>query len=202
MSDLPHMWDNNLPDDPFPDDVFSEIPDFDVPDDMDALLHTAMELGGIVTELPAPPADDSAAFKALSEIGLEADGADLDRDPPPFFDPETNTAFWIGVFQPDVNDKECCIASILSLTRAENGDVDAQLAPCVPGDWDKAYGVCEYLLGVMERGGIEPCLDAAEGMALATDQRELWERERGIPLETDAAQGLADVARNEWHIEL
>lgn len=39
-------------------------------------------------------------------------------------------------------------------------------------------------------------------MALATDQRGLWEADYGIPLEPDAAQDLADYTRNEWEIDL
>lgn len=146
---------------------------------------------------------DTPTFKALREIGISADGFDPDNDPPPFVDPETGTAYWIGVFQPDKNDPDNAVTSILSLGRdPETGEVEAQLAPIVPGEWDKAYGAAEYLLGVVEKGGIDRAFEAAEGMALASDQRELWERERGIPLEADAAQDLADFTRDQWEIEL
>jgi hypothetical protein len=80
--------------------------------------------------------------------------------------------------------------------------MEAQLAPCVPGDWDKTHEAAEYLLGVVEKGGIERAFETAEGMALATDQRELWEAERGLPLEPGAAQELADYTREEWEIDL
>ena len=57
-----------------------------------------------------------------------------------------------------------------------------------------------------KRKGIKACLkmvfDTAEGMALATDQRELWEAERGVPLEADAARDIADYTRNQWEVEL
>ncbi len=146
---------------------------------------------------------DSPSFKALHEIGVTADGFDPDTDPPPFIDAETGTAYWIGVFQPDKDDPSNCVTSILTLGRdPDTGEVEAQLAPCVPGEWDKAYGAAEYLLGVLEKGGIERTFDAAEGMALAADQRALWERERGIPLEPDAAQDLADYTRDQWEIDL
>lgn len=146
---------------------------------------------------------DSATFRALHEIGIAADGFGPETDPPPFIDPETGTAYWIGVFQPDKGDPDNAVTSILSLGRdPETGEVEAQLAPVVPGDWDKAYGAAEYLLGVVEKGGIERAFEAAEGMALAADQRELWERERGIPLEPDAAQDLADYTRDQWEIDL
>ena len=46
------------------------------------------------------------------------------------------------------------------------------------------------------------CFDAAEGMALATDQRELWESERGVALEPDAAREIADYTRDAWEVEL
>jgi hypothetical protein len=149
------------------------------------------------------PADEAATFKALREIGIAADGFNPDADPPPFIDPDTGTAYWIGVFQPDKDDPENCVTSILSLGRdPDTGEMAAQLAPCVPGDWDKTHEAAEYLLGVIERGGIERAFETAEGMALATDQRELWEAERGLPLEPDAAQELADYTRQEWEIDL
>lgn len=153
---------------------------------------------------PAPAAEmDTPAFRALRDIGIAAESFDPNTDPPPFVDPETGTAYWIGVFQPDKNDTSNCVTSILSLGRVlETGEVEAQLAPCVPGEWDKAYGAAEYLLNVVERDGIERAFEAAEGMALAADQRGLWEGERGIPLEPDAAQDLADYTRDQWEIDL
>jgi len=146
---------------------------------------------------------ESPTFKALRDIGITADGFDPETDPPPFIDPDTGTAYWIGVFQPDKGDPDNAVTSILSLGRdPDTGEVEAQLAPVVPGNWDKAYGAAEYLLGVVEKGGIERAFEAAEGMALAADQRDLWERERGIPLEPDAAQDLADYTRDQWEIDL
>jgi hypothetical protein len=149
------------------------------------------------------PADDAAAFRALRDIGITADGFDPDADPPPFIDPDTGTAYWIGVFQPDKDDPDNCVTSILSLGRdPATGEMEAQLAPCVPGDWDKSYEAAEYLLGVVEKGGIERAFETAEGMALATDQRELWEQQRGLPLDAGAAQELAEYTREEWEIDL
>jgi hypothetical protein len=151
----------------------------------------------------APSAEETAAFKALRDIGIAPDGFNPDADPPPFIDPDTGTAYWIGVFQPDRDDPQNCVTSILSLGRdPDTGEMEAQLAPCVPGDWDKTHEAAEYLLGVVEKGGIERAFETAEGMALATDQRELWEAERGLPLEPGAAQELADYTREEWEIDL
>jgi len=153
-------------------------------------------------ELDAPEVE-TPAFKALRDIGIAADGFDPEADPPPFIDPETGTAYWIGVFQPDKDDPDNCVTSILSLGRdPDTGEMEAQLAPCVPGDWDKTYEAAEYLLGVVEKGGIERAFETAEGMALATDQRDLWEAERGMPLAPDAASDLADFTRDEWEIDL
>ncbi len=171
----------------------------------DPLLQTAIELGGIVVErtVETPPIEDDSAFQALSAIGVQADGFNPAQDPPPFYDAATGTAYWIGVFQPDKDDRENCITSILSLGRnPETGAMEAQLAPCVPGDWDKAYTAAEYLIQVAQKGGIEPVFDAAEGMALATDQRDLWETGRGLPLEADAARDIADYTRDQWEVEL
>ncbi|MCA0453890.1 MAG: hypothetical protein LCI00_07950 [Chloroflexi bacterium] len=172
---------------------------------LDPLLRTAAELGGIVVEPdPAiPPIEDRSAFQALSAIGIEAENFDPTKDPPPFYDAETGTAYWIGVFQPDKEDRDNCVTSILSLGRnTETGEMEAQLAPCVPGEWDKAYTAAEYLIQVAQKGGIDRCFDAAEGMALATDQRELWESERGVALEPDAAKEIADYTRDAWELEL
>jgi len=176
----------------------SDAPDLP-PDDLafDAIFETEVESERAAADVETP------SFKALREIGIAADGFDPETDPPPFIDPDTGTAYWIGVFQPDKDDPENCVTSILSLGRDPNtGEVEAQLAPCVPGDWDKAYSAAEYLLDVVEKDGIDRCLDTAEGMALASDQRELWDAERGIPLEPDAAQDLADYTRDQWDIDL
>ncbi len=182
-----------------------EPPDYVV----DPLLQTAIELGGVVRavepemEVPTPDIEDQSAFQALSAIGIEAENFDPTKDPPPFYDAETGTAYWIGVFQPDKEDRENCVTSILSLGRnPETGELEAQLAPCVPGEWDKAYNAAEYLIQVAQKGGIDRCFDAAEGMALATDQRELWENERGVALEPEAAREIADYTRDAWEVEL
>jgi hypothetical protein len=95
------------------------------------------------------------------------------------------------------------VTSILSLGRnPDTGEMEAQLAPCDPGDWDKAYSSAEYLIQVADRGGIEQLFDTAEGMALATDQREFWETERGMPLEADTVRDIADYTRDTWEVEL
>jgi hypothetical protein len=107
------------------------------------------------------------------------------------------------VFQPDKEDRDNCVTSILSLGRnPETGEMEAQLAPCVPGEWDKAYTAAEYLIQVAQKGGIDRCFDAAEGMALATDQRALWENERGVALEPEAARDIADYTREAWEMDL
>ena len=172
----------------------SQAPDLP-PDDLDleALFDTGFETEAV----------EGPALKALRDIGLAADGFDSQSDPPPFVDPATGTAYWIGVFQPDKEDPEHCVTSILSLGRdPDSGEMEAQLAPCVPGDWDKTYEAAEYLLGVVEKDGIERAFETAEGLALATDQRDLWQGERGLALDAGAAQELADFTRDEWEIDL
>ena len=177
----------------------------DVPPDeaIDPLIETTIELGGVVRELEPDEPVFTEKQQALAEIGIQADSFDPVNNPPPFYDEETGTAYWIGVFQPDVDDRENCVTSILSLGRdAESGDLVAHLAPCVPGDWDKTYGAAEYLIDVAQRGGIEPCFNAAEGMALATEQRDLWQSSRGVPLDPEAAQGIADITTDNWEVDL
>jgi hypothetical protein len=43
---------------------------------------------------------ETPTFKALREIGIQAEGFNPESDPPPFLDPETGTAYWIGSFNP------------------------------------------------------------------------------------------------------
>lgn len=169
---------------------------------LDPLFEEAAALGGV--SLPDTPSlDEPATFQALNAIGIQAEGFDLSKDPPPIYDLETGTAYWIGVFQPDKNDRDNCVTSILSLGRdPETGTLEAQLAPCVPGDWDKAYSAAEYLMEVAQKDGIDRCLDAAEGMALATDQRARWETERGLPLDAQSSQDIADYAQTQWEVDL
>lgn len=152
---------------------------------------------------PAPDRETSAAFNALSAIGVQAEDFDPAQDPPPYYDPATGTAYWIGIFQPDLNDPEHCVASVLTLGRnPESGDLEAQLAPCVPGDWDKAYESGQHLLNVMDKQGLDACMVAAESMAVATDQRELWDTERGIALDDGYARQTAQYTRETWELDI
>lgn len=177
--------------------------ELDTPDLLAEELSFVPPSGGEAKSEHTEATLETPTFKALREIGIAADGFDPATDPPPFVDPDTGTAYWIGVFQPDRDDPTNCVTSILSLGRDSNtGQIEAQLAPCVPGDWDKSYSAAKYLLNMVEKGGIDRCFEAAEGMALASDQRELWEAERGIPLEPDAAHDLADYTRDQWEINL
>lgn len=164
----------------------------------DELLRTAYELGGVEVEQP-----DRAA-QALHKIGLSAEGFDPDRDMPPFYDQTTNTAYWVGIYQPQADDREVCFASILSLTRdPASGAYEAQLAPCMVGDWDQAYAASEHLIGIAERSeDIERVFEAAEGMAIAANQREGWQHGRGVPLEPESAQYIGDYAARTWELDL
>jgi hypothetical protein len=166
----------------------------------DDLLRLAYELGGVVVELEEP----RPAAQTLSEIGLATGDFDPDADRPPFYDAATNTAYWIGVYQPDPGDREMCVASILSLTRdAETGAYDAQLAPCMVGDWDQAYAASQHLIRIAEhRADIERVFEAAEGMAIAANQREAWQHARGMALEPDMAQDLGEYAADQWEVKL
>lgn len=174
------------------------------PDDaLDPLIETAIELGGVLREssLNEPPFREEQ--QALADIGIQADSFDPESNPPPFYDEATGTAYWIGIFQADVDDPENCVASILSLGRdADSGELVAHLAPCVSGHWDKTHDAAEYLIDIAQRAGIESCFDAAEGMALATEQRNIWQDERGVPLEYETTQGIAEIARDNWEVDL
>jgi hypothetical protein len=171
---------------------------------LDPLIQTAVGLGGIFAEHEVEPeVEPESVEQALKAIGVQAENVDPDADSPPFYDPETGTAYWIGVFQPDPDDRANCVTSILSLGRnPETSALEAHLAPCVVGDWDKAYSAAEYLIQVAGKGGIEQLFDTAEGMALATDQRAFWQTERGMALEPDATREIADYARDTWEVEL
>ncbi len=191
--------------DPFPDELFASLPpeppdfwsDAPPPEYEATMFQAALELA----EIDAPDLAPDSLFRALDEIGVAADGFDPAQDPPPFV--EDGVAYWIGVFQPDRDDRDYCVTSILSVGRnPDSGEIEAQLAPCVPGDWDKAHQAAEYLVGLAQRGGIAPCFDAAEAMALATDQRALWETPLGMTLEREAADEIADYARETWEVTL
>lgn len=168
----------------------------------DDLLYTAYELGGVEVDLPEK--ELHPAVRALTGIGLSAGDFDPDRDVPPFYDTVTDTAYWIGIYQPDPDDRETCVASILSLTRDPGtGAYEAQLAPCVAGDWRKAYQSSEHLIGIAERSDdIERVFEAAEGMAIAANQRDTWQQERGVRLEPESARDIAEYAAQTWEIDL
>ena len=102
-----------------------------------------------------------------------------------FTDEVSNTHFWIGVFQPDSDDKQHCITSILSLTTDEAGDYHAQLAPCAVGDWDTAHDNAHFLIEKAQQGGMDYAFDAAEAMARGSQQHDIWQSERGVPMEID-----------------
>lgn len=164
----------------------------------DELLRTAYQLGGVEVEQPDP------AAQALHKIGLSAEGFDPDRDMPPFYDETTHTAYWVGIYQPQADDREVCFASILSLTRdTASGAYEAQLAPCMVGDWDQAYAASEHLIGIAQRSeDIERVFEAAEGMAIAAHQREGWQHERGVSLEPESAQDIGEYAARTWELDL
>ncbi|KXK54696.1 MAG: hypothetical protein UZ13_00058 [Chloroflexi bacterium OLB13] len=120
---------------------------------VDPLIQAAIELGGVVVkqEVETPQIEDESAFQALSAIGIEAENFDPTKDPPPFYDTETGTAYWIGVFQPDKDDRDNCVTSILSLGRnPETGEMEAQLALCARR---VGQGVC--LSRISDSGGAE-----------------------------------------------
>jgi len=156
---------------------------------LDPLLQTALELGGVIepgidSQIERTQLDSSLdVHAALKAIGVQVEEFDPTTNPPPFYDEPSQTAYWVGVFQADEADRDNCITSVLSFgPDPETGQMAAQLAPCLPGDWERTQAAADHLIQVAQRGGIEPLFDAAEAMALASQQRELWSAERGVPL--------------------
>ncbi len=149
----------------------------------DRLLAQVFEVSG--DELEREEIDQTHELQTVMRgLGLQAEDFNPANTPPPLFDDSTNTAYWIGVYQPDPSNPSEAITSILSIQQDDNGQPVAHLAPVATGDWDHAYRTAEYLLGVAERTqDVGQVLDAAEGMAVATQQRDLW----GIPVEEDIA---------------
>lgn len=149
----------------------------------DRLLAQVFEVSG--DELEREEIDQPHELQTVMRgLGLQAEDFNPANTPPPLFDDSTNTAYWIGVYQPDPSNPNEAITSILSIQQDDNGQPVAHLAPVATGDWDHAYRTAEYLLGVAERTqDVGQVLDAAEGMAVATQQRDLW----GIPVEEDIA---------------
>lgn len=108
--------------------------------------------------------------QAISNLGLQ-----VAQQPPHLWDEKTQTAYWIGVYQ-DPQQPDQAVTAILSLK-----EDDAQLAPVALGDPDHAQQTANYLLKVAERSGdLGRVLDAAEGMAVATQHRELWAEAREL----------------------
>ena len=71
------------------------------------------------------------------------------------------------------------------------------------GDWNKAYEASEHLLRVAARSeDIERVFEAAEGMAIAGNQRGEWQHARGVELEPDSAQELGEFAAQQWELDL
>ena len=134
-------------------------------------------------DLPLLVDEPSLQQTAIGEIGLRLAHADL--DPPMFTDDASNTQYWIGVFQPDIDDEATCITSILSLTADDAGNYHAQLAPCAIGDWETAHNNAHFLIEKAQQGGMDYAFDAAEAMARGSQQRDTWHNERGIPMEID-----------------
>jgi hypothetical protein len=182
----------------------TQASDPDMPPDRahDDLRRTAYELGGVEAEIGANELHPAA--QALTGIGLTSGDFDPDRDIPPFYDETTQTAYWIGIYQPDPDNHETCITSILSLSRdPDSGTYEALLAPCAVGDWDKAYEASEHLIGIAQRSDdIERVFEAAEGMAIAGDQRQEWQQDRGVLLEPDSAQTVGEYAAQQWELDL
>jgi hypothetical protein len=123
--------------------------------------------------------------QVIQGLGIQIEDFDPTTTPPPLFDEETNTAYWVGVYHdPETPDQG--ITSLLSITVGENGEPEARLAPVATGDLDHAQRTAEYLLNVADRTqDVGQLLDAAEGMAVATQHRELWETAQGIPVADD-----------------
>jgi len=121
-------------------------------------------------ELAEPEPSITPDFgQVVKELGIQIEGFDPEKTPPPLFDELSNTGYWIGVYQDPANPDEA-VTSILSI----NAD-QAKLAPVATGDFDHAHQTAEYLLKVAERTqDVGQVLDAAEGMAVATQHRELW----------------------------
>ena len=71
------------------------------------------------------------------------------------------------------------------------------------GDWEKAYEASEHLIGIAERSDdIERVFEAAEGMAIASQQRDEWQHERGVELEPDSARDIGEYAAQQWELDL
>jgi hypothetical protein len=173
-----------------------ELSDTPPPQALENLYQTALTLGGF-------PEVEAGAFQALANIGVQAEDFNPQHNPPPFLDAETGTAYWIGVFQADPQDPSQCVTSILSLGHhPDSGQLEAQLAPCVPGDWDKAHQAAEYLIAVAEKGGLEALFETAQGMAIATDQHDFWQAERGLVLESTTTAEIAKYTREHWEVSL
>jgi hypothetical protein len=70
-------------------------------------------------------------------------------------------------------------------------------------DWDKAFAASDYLIHIAERSeDIERVFEAAEGMAIAADQRQAWQHEHGVALEPGSAQVVGEYVTGQWEMDL
>ena len=129
----------------------------------DRMLAGAFEAAGLERDVSL------SITQAMADVGIQIEDFDPASTPPPLFDEGTNTSYWIGVYQ-DPAKPEQAVTSILSIR-----DDGARLAPVATGDFERAYQTAEYLLKVAERTqDVGQLLDATEGVAVATQHRELW----------------------------
>lgn len=159
-------------------------PDMPAQEAVDPLLAEAYRLGGVLSPDPARA--------ALDDIGVRVDHFDA-QAPPAFYDEASDTRYWIGVFQPEADERDPCITAILSLAPDEAGRLTAQLAPCAVSDWDTAYANAEFLIEQARNGGIERVFETAEAMARGAHQHDLWQTERGLPLDAPTTQAVQEA---------
>jgi hypothetical protein len=148
----------------------------DTPDFLDDVLWEARDQ--MLTQVFEMAADEPRfapdVAQAMADVGIQIKDFDPASTPPPLFDEGTNTSYWIGVFQNPERPNHT-VTSILSIR-----DDEARLAPVATGDFERAYQTAEYLLKVAERTqDVGQLLDAAEGMAVAAQHREMWNMEVG-----------------------
>ncbi len=133
--------------------------------------------------MDAPEHGNPDMSEAVAALGVRIDN--LDPAAPTLYDPRSETGYWVGVYQ-DPATPNTAVTSVLSVGPDADGRPEAHLAPVTVGDPAHAERAAAYLMKMADKTrDVDQVLDAAEGMAVATQNRELWDTPRGIPVAED-----------------
>jgi hypothetical protein len=162
------------------------------------LLQHSSQVAGVAPDVLATAAARALAFQplpleALYGVGLApADADDPGLAAPPFYDPDRDTALWIGVVQDPEGPQAPATTCVLAVQDAGRSLPRAYLTPVFSGERDAADTAGRQLLEALHaRPDLDHFLGVAEGMARAHDRYDDWGGPRGLALADSLAAALA-----------